>query len=399
MPIQMSRLKRNILQLAKISDGGNGVTRRSSTKAYAEGLSFVTGLMQDAGMRVRADRIGNLIGRLEGESLRKQSIILGSHIDTVPHGGMFDGAVGVLGGIEVIKTLREEGYNNKHPLEVISFFNEEGSAPVLIGGTFGSRVMMGLIKADKRIKENLKKINLTEEDIKASFRNPKSMKFYLELHIEQGKVLFDKKISIGIVTGIVGKKRYLARIKGTPNHAGTTPMCARDDAVVNSLPLLNNFCEIVKTTDRDMVGTIGKIEVKPGAQNVIPGEVDVTLEMRHIDFAKIDKACKKLEKLMKKISKGELILVDSKSGSLMDRGIQTAIEKSCQRLGISYQYMPSGAGHDAREMAKKVPSGMIFIPSKEGISHSPEEFTEWNDIGNGVKVLLDAVKELDQHKK
>jgi hydantoinase/carbamoylase family amidase len=395
----MRRLKGNILQLAKITEDGIGVTRRSSTKVYAEGLSFVTRLMRDAGMKVRTDRIGNLIGKFDGENPGNPSIILGSHIDTVPHGGMFDGAVGVLGGIEVIKTLGEEGYQNTHPLEVISFFNEEGSAPALIGGTFGSRVMMGLIKADNRIKGNLKKINLTDGDIKASFRNPGSIKSYLELHIEQGRVLFDKKISIGIVTGIVGKKRYLARIKGTPNHAGTTPMYARDDAVVNSLPLLNHFYEIVKKADRDMVGTIGKIEVKPGAQNVIPGEVDITLEMRHIDFAKIEKAGKKIERLMKEIGKGELILVDSKSGSLMDKGIQTAIEKSCKRLGVNYQYMPSGAGHDAREMAKRVPSGMIFIPSKDGISHSPEEFTDWNDIDTGVKLLIAAVKELDRGNK
>jgi N-carbamoyl-L-amino-acid hydrolase len=162
---------------------------------------------------------------------------------------------------------------------------------------------------------------------------------------------------------------------------------------------LNHFYEIVKKSDRDMVGTIGKIEVKPGAQNVIPGEVDITLEMRHIDFAKIEKAGKKIERLMKEIGKGELILVDSKSGSLMDKGIQTAIEKSCKRLGVNYQYMPSGAGHDAREMAKRVPSGMIFIPSKDGISHSPEEFTDWNDIDTGVKLLIAAVKELDRGNK
>ena len=398
MPIQIGRVKRNILQLAKISESGDGITRRSATKVYSEGLDFVAGLMKDVGMKVRTDPVGNLIGEWEGETPGKPSIILGSHIDTVPHGGMFDGTVGVLGGIEVINALREEGYKNRHPLEVISFFNEEGSAPALIGGTFGSRVMMGLIRADKRMKENLKKINLTERDIKASFRNPRSMKYYLELHIEQGNVLFEKNVSIGIVTGIVGKKRYLARINGTSNHAGTTPMYARDDAVMNSLPLLNRFYEIVKRADRDMVGTIGKIEVKPGAQNVIPGEVDITLEMRHIDFERIHKAGKKLEKLMKEIGKGELILVDSKSGSLMDQGIQKAIEKSCRALGIGYQYMPSGAGHDAREMAKRIPSGMIFIPSKDGISHVPEEFTDWNDIGNGVKVLLATVKALDQEK-
>jgi hydantoinase/carbamoylase family amidase len=310
---------------------------------------------------------------------------------------MFDGSVGVLGGIEVIRALREERYMNMHPLEVVSFFQEEGAPPpVLLGGTFGSRVMMGLITVDTSVKENLKKIHLGEADILASRRDPTEIKYYLELHIEQGGVLFDSNISIGIVTGIVGKKRYLARITGTQNHAGTTPMDARDDAVVNSLPLLNSFYRIVRQTDGHMVGTIGRIEVRPGAQNIIPGEVSITLEMRHLDFTKIDRAAGKIEKIMSKIGKGELILVDSKSGSVMDRAIQEAIERNCRRLKVSYRYMPSGAGHDAREMAKKVPSGMIFIPSRNGVSHSPEEFTDWKDIATGVRVLLGTIKDLDQ---
>lgn len=396
MAIQVSRLKRDILQLAKFSEGGDGITRRSSTKIYESGVNFVTGLMQDAGMTTSRDRIGNLIGHFPGEKPEQPSIIIGSHIDTVPHGGMFDGTVGVLGGIEIIRAMRETGYKNKHPMEIISFFQEEGAPlPVLIGGTFGSRVMMGLVKADKLMKENLNKINLSEKDILASRRNPAGIKCYLELHIEQGRVLFDEKISVGIVTGIVGKKRYLAKIAGTQNHAGTTPMYARDDAVVNSLPFLNNFYKAVTKIDKNMVGTIGRIDVLPGSQNIIPGEVNITLEIRHIDFAKLDQASGKLEKVMAKIPRGQMVLVDSKSGSMMDPKIREVIASNCRRLGVSYKHMPSGAGHDAQWMAKKVPCGMIFIPSRDGISHSPKEFTDWREIATGVRVLLETVKELD----
>lgn len=395
MLINVERLKKNIYELAKFSDEGKGITRLSFTETYKKGINFVRKLMEDAGLTTKVDSVGNLIGRIEGKDKDEPAIIIGSHIDTVPHGGMFDGTVGVLGGIEVIKTLKENRYRNNYPLELISFIDEEGTAPALIGGTFGSRAMMGLIDVDTDLRENLKKVNLSEDDVNSAYRDPNTIKNYLELHIEQGRILYDERIPIGIVTGIVGIWRYVATVRGTSNHAGTTPMYARDDALLKSLPLIKGVNDIAKELDKTLVGTVGKINVKPGAANVIPGEVEVTIELRELEVEIIDEAIARIKDIINKIGDIALKQIEAKHPSLMDKNVQLQIERACQSKSIKYKYMPSGAGHDAREMAKKVPSGLIFVPSREGKSHVPEELTELNDIREGVDVLLESIKLLD----
>jgi len=395
MLINVERLKKNIYELAKFSDEGKGITRLSFTETYKKGINFVRKLMEDAGLTTKVDSVGNLIGRIEGKDKDEPAIIIGSHIDTVPHGGMFDGTVGVLGGIEVIKTLKENRYYNNYPLELISFIDEEGTAPALIGGTFGSRAMMGLIDVDTDLRENLKKVNLSEDDVNSAYRDPNTIKNYLELHIEQGRILYDERIPIGIVTGIVGIWRYVATVRGTSNHAGTTPMYARDDALLKSLPLIKGVNDIAKELDKTLVGTVGKINVKPGAANVIPGEVEVTIELRELEVEIINEAIARIKDIINKIGDIALKQIEAKHPSLMDKNVQLQIERACQSKSIKYKYMPSGAGHDAREMAKKVPSGLIFVPSREGKSHVPEELTELNDIREGVDVLLESIKLLD----
>jgi hydantoinase/carbamoylase family amidase len=395
MLINVERLKKNIYELAKFSDEGKGITRLSFTETYKKGINFVRKLMEDAGLITKVDSVGNLIGRIEGKDKDEPAIIIGSHIDTVPHGGMFDGTVGVLGGIEVIKTLKENRYNNNYPLELISFIDEEGTAPALIGGTFGSRAMMGLIDVNTDLRENLKKVNLSEDDVNSAYRDPNTIKNYLELHIEQGRRLYDEKIPIGIVTGIVGIWRYVATVRGTSNHAGTTPMYARDDALLKSLPLIKGVNDIAMELDENLISTVGKINVKPGAANVIPGEVEVTIELRELEVEIINEAIARIKDIINKIGDIALKQIEAKHPSLMDKNVQLQIERACQSKNIKYKYMPSGAGHDAREMAKKVPSGLIFVPSREGKSHVPEELTELNDIREGVDVLLESIKLLD----
>ena len=395
MLINVERLKKNIYELAKFSDEGKGITRLSFTETYKKGINLVRELMEDAGLTTKVDSVGNLIGRIEGKDKDEPAIIIGSHIDTVPHGGMFDGTVGVLGGIEVIKTLKENRYRNNYPLELISFIDEEGTAPALIGGTFGSRAMMGLIDVDTDLRENLKKVDLLENDVNSAYRDPNTIKNYLELHIEQGRILYDERIPIGIVTGIVGIWRYVATVRGTSNHAGTTPMYARDDALLKSLPLIKGVNDIAKELDKTLVGTVGKINVKPGAANVIPGEVEVTIELRELEVEIINEAIARIKDIINKIGDIALKQIEAKHPSLMDKNVQLQIERACQSKSIKYKYMPSGAGHDAREMAKKVPSGLIFVPSREGKSHVPEELTELNDIREGVDVLLESIKLLD----
>ena len=393
--INVDRLKKNIYELANFSDEAKGITRLSFTETYRKGINFVKELMEDAGLFTKVDSVGNLIGRIEGKNRDEPAIIMGSHIDTVPDGGMFDGTVGVLGGIEVIRTLKENGYKNNYPLELISFINEEGTAPALIGGTFGSRAMMGLIDVDTDLRENLGKVDLSENDVNSAYRDPHTIKNYLELHIEQGRRLYDEKYPIGIVTGIVGAWRGFATVSGTSNHAGTTPMYARDDALLKSLPLIKGVNDIAKELDKNLVITVGKINVKPGAANVIPGEVEVTIEVRDLEVEVINRALARTKDIIKQIGDTVLKQIEAKNPSLMDKNVQLQIERACQSKNIKYRFMPSGAGHDANEMAKKVPSGMIFVPCKEGKSHVPEEFTDLNDIREGVDILLETVKLLD----
>lgn len=396
MSINIDRIERNILKLAKYSDKGKGITRISFTDTYSRGIKFVRELMEEAGLTTQIDSVGNLVGRLDGKNEGKKAILIGSHIDTVPNGGMFDGTVGVLGGIEVINTLKECGYENTHPIEVISFINEEGTAkgfPAM--GTFGSRAMMGLLDINIYEKTHFKEANLTLKDIKLAYRNPATIKSYLELHIEQGSKLYDSKIPIGIVTGIVGVWKFKVSVKGKACHAGTTSMQDRDDALLKALPIIKGVSDIANNSRENVLGTVGIVEVMPGAANVVPGEVNIIIELRAFDVEKLNQAVSQINYLIKGVENAKITLIEAKSPSLMDEYIQSKIEIACKSKNIGYQYMESGAGHDARDLAKKVPSGLIFIPSKNGLSHVPEEFTDSKDIHNGLVVLIETLKLVD----
>jgi len=391
----MNRLKGNLIKLSKISDTDCGVTRVSYTPTYSKGRELVKIFMQEAGLETKVDPVGNLIGRWEGQYADKSVIAMGSHIDTVPNGGRFDGAVGVLGAIEVVRTLKEIKYCPIHPIEVISFINEEGSPSVDIGGVFGSRAMMGLININKDLEQELVKINLSKEDIINSYRDPKQFKCYVEVHIEQGSVLEKNHISIGIVTGIVGSWRFLGKIKGVASHAGTTPMNQRDDALLKSLPVVKYVNEIAKQIDKNMVGTVGALIVKPGATNVIPGEVILKLEFRSINKNYSEKAIMMLRDKMNLLGDSILKEVAKADPVLLDNKLQDLIKQVCKQKGITYNKMPSFAGHDSRETGKKIPSALIFIPSQDGISHSPKEYTPDDAIDKGIFVLLETIKQLD----
>lgn len=392
MKINIERLKHNMIMLSKFSDTTTGVTRLAFTDTYEKGREFVKDLMKKMGLITRIDNIGNLIGRLEGEEDRP-AIIIGSHIDTVPNGGMFDGALGVLGGIEVVQTLIDNKYRTKHPIEIIAFIDEEGTSG--LGGTFGSRSMMGLVEVNEIIKERLKELNLSINDIKQAYRDPATMKCYLELHIEQGRELYDKKIPIGIVTEIVGIWKYIINVKGKAEHAGTTPIHLRDDALLKSMPIIEKIYVLLQE-NKDLIGNIGNITVKPGVSNVIPELVEIAFELRSIHKDKVDEFINQLGGIVNFGDKIKLNIITEKPPSTMDKRLQEKIAKACRLLGIKYEYIVSRAGHDAREMAKKIPSAMIFVPSKEGISHSPKEWTDWKYIKLGTQVLLETLMLIDK---
>jgi len=391
MKINIERLKRNLINLGKIGfEEGKGITRPAFTKEYEEGRAFVRGLMEEAGMSVKVDSVGNLFGKLEGKDKNK-SILIGSHIDSVPNGGMFDGNLGVLAAIECMQTLKENNCDLGFSVEAAAFIGEEGTE---VGGTFGSRIFTGEFEAGKGDIDYLETVGITKKDIDDAKRDPETLKCYLELHIEQGNVLNSENISIGIVQGIVGIAQYNARVGGRANHAGTTPMNLRDDALVKASKVIININDIVNKMGSPMVGTVGYIKAYPGAVNVIPGTVEFTIELRDMDRDRVINAMEMIKESCNGLN-FEAESLGFEWEVYLNEEMQKLIEESCRELNYGYKYMVSGAGHDANPVSKITPSGMIFIPSKDGISHSPLEWSDWDDVEKGANVLLNTILKIN----
>ena len=398
--VNLNRLKENLIELGWIGYNGNnknlpygdnGITRLAYSKEYKKADKFVGNLMEKAGLKVYRDSVGNLYGTLTSPET-DEHIMIGSHIDTVPEGGMFDGALGVLGALETVQTLIENDYSNNNNLTVVAFTGEEGTE---IGGTLGSRCFTGEIELNKKELEFFKNKGINSEDLMKTKIDKEKIKNYLEMHIEQGEVLKNEDISIGVVKGIVGIARYKVTVIGEANHAGTTPMKLRDDALVKASKLITKVNEIVEDIGGDLVGTVGQIDVEPGAINVIPGRVEFTIELRDMEKANINQVMKKIKS---SLNKNELMIEDIlyEESVYLNEKVQNIIKKSAQKLNYDFKEMISGAGHDANPLSKITSTGMIFVPSHRGISHSPEEWTDWKEIQKGIEVMLEAVKSLDK---
>jgi hydantoinase/carbamoylase family amidase len=309
---------------------------------------------------------------------------------------LFDGAYGVASGLEVVRRLQESKRNLKHSLEIYGF-NAEESNP--IGGTFGSRAITGLVDTKQAgFKEALAQYGHTPEEIAACRRNFDNAKCYLELHIEQGDLLFNEGLNIGVVSGIVGIIRYRVTAIGRSNHAGTTMMKNRKDAMVAMSKLIVAADKRCREIDDTLVLTIGTIKIWPGSENVIPGKVECTFEMRHMDKSKTDQLIADIRKFAAEIPNAQFEIekrVD-KGGVNCNPHLMEIISAAAEKVKVSHIVMPSGAGHDANPMAHRVPVGMIFVPSKNGLSHCGEEWTEAQDLENGVNVLYNTVEALDK---
>src|SRR5215510_11081058 len=381
-----------------------GVSRVAYSEADRQGRGYVMGLMRAAKLDVHIDAAGNIIGRRAAanndDSLRP--ILFGSHIDSVPEGGNYDGDVGSLGAIEVAQTLSENNVMTRHPLEVVIFQNEEG-------GLIGSRAMDGELgekeldlvgRSGKTIREGIKFLGGDPTKLSTVKRTKGSIAAYLELHIEQGGTLEVEKIDIGIVEGIVGINWWHVTIEGFANHAGTTAMNNRQDALLAGAKFIEAVNRVVNSFPGRQVGTVGRIQALPGAPNVIPGKVVLSLELRDLDARKIDTLYQKIRAEADQIAQSLKVSFDFKEINVnipapTDPKIRAIIDSSAKELGLSTKVMPSGAGHDAQDMARLGPVGMIFIPSIGGISHSPKEFSRPRDIENGANVLLGAVMRVD----
>ena len=365
------------------------------------------GLMQAAGLTIHTDAAGNIIARRTGQDANLLPIGLGSHVDSVPSGGKYDGALGVLAAIETISTLNDLSRVTRHPLEVLVFTNEEGTR--FHRWLLGSRAMAGLWEPEDYnavdtegigMADHMKAIGGDLSRIGEAQRKPGELSAYLELHIEQGPTLYRTNVPIGVVSGITGRAVYQVTVKGMANHAGTTPMDARRDALLAASRLTIAVNTIVTEEETCRAGTVGTVTVRPNAMNVIPGEVELGVEFRDINMGRLDDADKRFKQVAAQLADSTMTEIEVQQLELgqscpMGPRIQEVIAESAHRLGLDSCSIPSGAGHDAQAMSAITESGMLFVPSVDGISHSPKEYTRPEDCANGASTLLNALLILD----
>lgn len=398
--IDAQRLWSGVEALASISR-----TRLAFTQEDRRGRQLVISMMRDAGLDVRIDPAGNILGRRGGRS-NKAAILFGSHIDTVPNGGRFDGILGCLAGIECLQTLNEARSTTDHPLEVVVFANEEGQSYT---GLSGSRAMVGALKPEELARkdgngrtfaEAIKDFGGDPDRIQNAARAPEEVLAYIELHVEQGGLLESAKVPIGVVEGIVGITYYEVCITGYSNHAGTTPMPLRRDALVAASKFVVAVNDTIRTNNYCAVGTVGRMAVQPNSRNVIPGEVCMTLELRDLQLEKTRRALESLQEQARKIAADHNVEIgfthrETTEPAIAHSTVMDAIQTAAREINLAYKIMPSGAGHDAQMIARIAPMGMIFVPSAGGVSHSDKEFTSLEDCSNGANVLLRSILTID----
>ncbi len=380
----------------------DGVSRVAYSDADIAGRQYVLGLMKDAKLETHVDPAGNLFGRRAGRDDRRAPIMFGSHVDSVPSGGNFDGDLGSLAAIEVISTLNDHGLTTRYPLEVAVWSNEEG-------GTVGSRAAAGVLQPEMLeqrfngilMADGLVRIGGDPTRLGDAKLARDAVHAYLELHIEQGGILERAGIPIGVVDGIVSIDEYDVEIRGFANHAGTTPMPDRRNALLAAAKLIEAVQEEVTRRPGRQVGNVGFLEVHPNARNVVPGMVRLSIELRDLSVQTLDELGAAIQGRAQHIAQEtrteiQLRKLERDDPALATPAIQRQIEAAAKDLGLPTQHLPSGAGHDAQLLAKLAPMGMIFVPSHNGISHSPLELTSWTDCANGANVLLQTILRLDR---
>lgn len=405
--INGDRLRLNLDALSAFGrpEGGafaDGVSRVAYSDADLAGRRYVLGLMQSAGLKPRIDPAGNIFARRPGTDPSLAPVLFGSHIDSVPNGGNFDGDLGSLAALEVIRRLDETGVRTRRPLEMVIWSNEEGVA--YNNPLCGSRAVAGQLTGGEldlvwngvRKADAIRRIGGAPERIAEARMGEGAFAGYLELHIEQGGILDKTGTPAGIVTGIVAIDRHAVEIRGLANHSGTTPMPDRHDALLAAAHLTIAANDLVRKEPGLQVGTVGQLSVTPNAPNVIPGAVRMTVEFRDLSRSKIAKLGADLRLEAARIAAATRTEIDVQLAAhhdeaLADSRVQESIESACRKLGLDSHRMPSGAGHDAQMMATLGPMGMIFIPSIGGISHSPRELSRWTDCANGANILLQSV--------
>lgn len=402
--MNLKRIEQSLIEINRFGYSEQGMNRLAYTESERQAIDYMIKLFEEEGMKVIIDPVGNVIARREGTDPTLPAVVTGSHLDTVYNGGKYDGTLGVIAGLEVVRYLNEQNIETKHPIEIVIFACEESARFGV--STIGSMAMIGEFKEELlQLKDKdgiplrtaMENCSLNIERIEQAERKKEEIKVFYELHIEQGPVLENEGKQIGIVTGIAAPTRFHLEVVGEAAHSGTTPMPLRKDALLGAAEIaLSLEQSALKEVENDTVATVGKCEVVSGSMNVIPEKVTMTIDIRSIHFKSKRKVVSELYQIIELIEKKRDVKV-SISQLCNDRPIKMNddiihfLVQSCEKLNLSYRQMPSGAGHDAMMMAKRFPTGLIFVPSKNGISHNKEEFTSLEQIGAGVSLLKEAI--------
>jgi hydantoinase/carbamoylase family amidase len=385
----MDRVKSWFKEIAELTKNETGYTRLAFSKEEKAAHDWLIHKLKAIHCDVEQDRIHNVSGRM-GHA-KGPSIAFGSHLDTVPNGGLFDGALGVLGGLECLYMLSEQHVHLNIPLELICFTGEEANS---LGGTFGSRAMAGLVTVTPEFEQKLNQQGFSKNDLENARKTKVDFLSFLEMHIEQGSVLEQSHKKIGIVEGIVGLTRLDIRIVGKAAHAGTTPMPMRHDALVLASKLVQNVNDWAAETDSQAVATVGQLKVIPNTPSVVPGEVQLIVEIRGIIWNKILLFKEKVQNWLLFNGQNHFKTIVEKYPAMQKESIKKEITETCTSLSIPFITMTSGATHDTTAMSTLTDTGMIFVPSKDGISHHPDEYTSWEDIEIGIQVMYQTLMNL-----
>ena len=414
--INKRRLMRDLNSIGRIGLGSHGaVTRLVFSVKELRSRQVLIHLMRQAGLNIHIDLIGNIFGRLEGSDAKAPAVLAGSHLDTVIHGGKYDGPVGVIGALEAVRTISENKIPVSCPLEVVCFVGEESSRFGF--STLGSSLVAGEVQPEDltnavdqqgtKLADVLAGLGISRRNLSAVKRNPKGLKAYLELHIEQGPILEAKKKRIGLVTAIAAPSRFRVVFTGRADHSGTTPMEMRKDALVASAQLI----EFVEKTCRKftsmakgrVVGTVGAIKIEPGVINAVPGRSELAVDIRGITARSKDHVARLVKQKVEAIGRArgidvQILPIREEHPVALDKRLLRVTRELCDQKGLDYEIMPSGAGHDAMQMAKITPAGMIFVPSTSGISHNPLEWTDPEDICLGAQLLMETMMRVANEK-
>jgi beta-ureidopropionase / N-carbamoyl-L-amino-acid hydrolase len=411
LPLDADRLWADVMALAEITDPSRPYTRRSFTPLFLEGRAFLTKAFADAGLATRIDTAGNLIGRIEGTDPALGVIAIGSHSDTVPAGGRFDGIAGVATGLEIVRALRDAGVRPRHTIEIIDFLAEEPSEYGL--SCVGSRGMTGSLDdkmldlrepGGEKLRDALRRVGGDPDRLGLAKRD--DIRAFLELHIEQGIVLESQSLDVGIVTSIVGIRRIEIIFQGEADHAGTTPMALRHDALVAAAQTVASVRRVAEQLAAEgpdyFVATVGILDVDPAASNIVPGRCRLIVDARTTNPALTKRFMETIAR--ESVSHAEAARVARAAFTVLsdgppvacDTNLRSALRQGARDLGLTETDLPSGAGHDAAFMSRIAPSAMVFVPCRAGKSHAPEEWADREAIAAGAAVIYQAVRDIDQ---